>query len=560
MECRQRGLCRRMGEECGPPRCYTYISWVLGRWQVAVVWVEETPTRAASRAEPPYATTDRRRPIDLPEVAGNDGPVLLDGAAPRAGVMKFDGPAGRSSLAEKTREPLQLMVHAQTDPAGQFSATGMPSPSDCYPPGPVGLDATGGPAGPYVGGGPAGPAHCLPVLKSCKHLIPDHADLVVQHDAESDTEEMLEYEVVENILDGRPTKGITWPELLECSIRLLDSSLDGKLEKEISDWELEGSPMPEINLESGHIKRMLCSGSSEQSVPDSCLDKPVMNPVQDNDPDGQLREVKEYENQSYVEKTEQTQFSYDTGFSDQELEDSCLVARTVEDAVEEDLNHKPVMNPVQDNDPDGQLRKVKEYENQSYVEKTEETQFSYDTGLSDQELEDDIRLEVLRNRLGRQVNATDSDISMDKLRSEGWRRWNTDMDTEYQYETFNGLSVYYGGDNYDSHDSEEFWLDTPEEMDNNMRNHSRPDGGDNNSVNLVDVTPKCNMASERLESGVFNHTAEEDSDTSRTVTSDLDDTDCQMGTHMWDDTYSPVWISDPSNSAGCAGETRMSVS
>ena len=38
--------------------------------------------------------------------------------------MKFDGPAGLSSHAEKTREPLQFMVHAQTDPAGQFSATG----------------------------------------------------------------------------------------------------------------------------------------------------------------------------------------------------------------------------------------------------------------------------------------------------------------------------------------------------------------------------------------------------------------------------------------------------
>ena len=36
--------------------------------------------------------------------------------------MKFDGPAGQSSHAEKTREPLQLMVHAQTDLAGQFPA------------------------------------------------------------------------------------------------------------------------------------------------------------------------------------------------------------------------------------------------------------------------------------------------------------------------------------------------------------------------------------------------------------------------------------------------------
>ena len=267
--------------------------------------------------------------------------------------MKFDGPAGQSSHAEKTREPLQLMVHAQTDPAGQFSAT-----SDCYLVGTVGLDAAGGPvgpdvyftdpnllthvirtrpdpdgqdtttgpAGPYVGGGPVGPAHGLLALKSCKHLISGHADPVIQHEAESDTAELLEYKVVENILDGRPTKGIAWSELLEYSIRLLDSSLDGKLEEEISDWEPEASPMPETNLESGHMIMMLCSGPLEQSVPDSCL-----------------------------------------------------VTRAVEDATEEDLIHMPVMNPVQDNNPDGQLREVKEYENQSYVEKIEETQFSNDT-------------------------------------------------------------------------------------------------------------------------------------------------------------------------------------
>ena len=78
------------------------------------------------------------------------------------------------------------------------------------------------------------------------------------------------------------------------------------------------------------------------------------------------------------------------------------------------------------------------------------------------------------------------------------------MDTEYQYETFNGLPVYYGGDKYDS---AEFFLNTPEEMNVKLRNQSRPDGGDNNSVNMVDVTPKCNTASERLESELFNHTA-----------------------------------------------------
>ena len=42
------------------------------------------------------------------------------------------------------------MVHTQTDPAGQFGATGTPSPSDCYPVGPVGSYVAGGPVGPDV--------------------------------------------------------------------------------------------------------------------------------------------------------------------------------------------------------------------------------------------------------------------------------------------------------------------------------------------------------------------------------------------------------------------------
>ena len=80
-------------------------------------------------------------------------------------------------------------------------------------------------------------------------------------------------------------------------------------------------------------------------------------------------------------------------------------------------------------------------ESQSYLKNTEETQFRYDTGLSSRELEDAIRREVLRNRLVGQVNVTEADTSMDQLRSEGLRRWNMDMDIEYQYETFNGQCI-----------------------------------------------------------------------------------------------------------------------
>ena len=49
----------------------------LGPWRVAVVRVEETPAGDASGSESPCAKTDRQRPIDLPEVAGNGCPALL---------------------------------------------------------------------------------------------------------------------------------------------------------------------------------------------------------------------------------------------------------------------------------------------------------------------------------------------------------------------------------------------------------------------------------------------------------------------------------------------------
>ena len=52
----------------------------LGPWQVAVVRVEETPRKMLRKRKPPVLQRIRRRPIDLPEVAGTDGPILL--AAP----------------------------------------------------------------------------------------------------------------------------------------------------------------------------------------------------------------------------------------------------------------------------------------------------------------------------------------------------------------------------------------------------------------------------------------------------------------------------------------------
>ena len=96
-----------------------------GSWRVAVVQVEETIAGDASGPEFSRAETNRQRPIDLPKVAGNVRPALLAGSPPL------------SSHTEKTLELLEHMVHTQTDPAGQFSAVGTLSPSDCKSVGPL---------------------------------------------------------------------------------------------------------------------------------------------------------------------------------------------------------------------------------------------------------------------------------------------------------------------------------------------------------------------------------------------------------------------------------------
>ena len=64
------------------------------------------------------------------------------------------------------------------------------------------------------------------------------------------------------------------------------------------------------------------------------------------------------------------------------------------------------------------------------------------------------------------------------------------MDIKYQYETFNGLPVYYGGDRYDSDDTEEFIPNAPNEMEYMMCTQRRLDGEDN-SVNMVISDPMC---------------------------------------------------------------------
>ena len=69
------------------------------------------------------------------------------------------------------------------------------------------------------------------------------------------------------------------------------------------------------------------------------------------------------------------------------------------------------------------------------------------------------------------------------------------MDIEYQYETFSGMLVYYGGDRYDSDDTEEFISNAPNEMEYMTCTQRCLDGEDNRSVNTVMSGPMCQTVS-----------------------------------------------------------------
>ena len=80
---------------------------------------------------------------------------------------------------------------------------------------------------------------------------------------------------------------------------------------------------------------------------------------------------------------------------------------------------------------------------------------------------------------------------------------------EYQYEAFNGLPVYYGGDLCDSEELEEYEalklaratyaedynFDAPEGMELITYTHSHLDGGETRGVDMVDMVSKCRTVS-----------------------------------------------------------------
>ena len=102
------------------------------------------------------------------------------------------------------------------------------------------------------------------------------------------------------------------------------------------------------------------------------------------------------------------------------------------------------------------------------------------------------------------------DVKTDGNITTGLQCWNTEGDVLDQYETFNGMPVYYGGDMYDSEDSdwddpyalasaayvEDYNFDVPEGMDLMVHRHNRyPDSLNVQQDCQTDVAPVCQTVS-----------------------------------------------------------------
>ena len=75
----------------------------LGSWQVAVVWVDETPVGDASGREYPHAEQNRQRPIDISEL--HDGPGYTVVAGGPVGPCETPSPS-----SEESQDPLEHIL------------------------------------------------------------------------------------------------------------------------------------------------------------------------------------------------------------------------------------------------------------------------------------------------------------------------------------------------------------------------------------------------------------------------------------------------------------------
>ena len=373
----------------------------------------------------------------------------------------------------------------------------------------------------------------------------------------------VSYQVLDVNLDGRPMEGTTYLEHSAPGVSLDSGLMEGMSSPELLEQSVLGAlsvvrreetDAPALSSQVNHGQSHLKSSARPMSDPDQVNNADVNADVDTDLPEisAPMMRFLKLEAQSCPPGQDVLGCRPMEGIIEPLQVELSGLALAPDSKHEEHLpNSKPWDQSVLD-----MTRR------QDNLKSSEGTQLGYDTGQSSPELEDDIRREVLRNRSMRYMsscdvngrllspehaNLSDTEMSLDQVRSEGLRQWNMDMDVEYQYETFNGLPVYYGEDMYDSEDMEEYDpvetaraayvedynFDVPEGMELMTYNRRLPDDGDARGVNAVDMVPMC-----RTVSGVARYEPDESSDMSRTDTAELEESDienCNLWMDLWED-------------------------
>ena len=356
------------------------------------------------------------------------------------------------------------------------------SPSDCHP---------AGPAGSYVARGPVGPDGTLKVPEPLEHSVLDHADPAGQHAVIQEVLEPLEHSVLDTALDGQPMEGIPVLELLEHSVR--KRTLDGGPVEKMVDWEplvhsvlnvtLDGQPMEGIPvlelLEHSVRKRTLDGGPVEKMVDWEPLVHSVLNVTLDGQPMEGIPDLEPLEHLVLVMALDSRLLEWIThleplehsvlnaardgrpmkGIPDLEPLEHSVLEMALDSGLTEGISHlEPLEHSVLDMALDGGLTKG-----------DGGLKFGPDRKLTLSEIphatrNDDLMLGALvplpAENVGRvALSPTDGrlragDVNTDGNITTGFQCWNTEGDVLDQYKTFNGMPVYYGGDMYDSEDSD----------------------------------------------------------------------------------------------------------
>ena len=432
--------------------------------------------------------------------------------------MDHDDSAGQHVFIHEVLGPLEHSVLDHAGPAGQHVAVGPVgqlrtlSPSDCHP---------AGPAGPYVAGGPVGPDGTLKVLEPLEHSVLDHADPAGQHAVIQEVLEPLEHSVLDHAdpagqhaviqevleplehsvmdtaLDGQPMEGIPVLEPLEHSV--LEMTLDGGPLEEMSDWEPLAHSVLNVTLDGRPMEGIPDLEPLEHSVLVMALDSELTEGI------------------SHLEPLEHSVLN------------AALVGRPMEGTPVLELLEHSNLEVALDGGPVDEM---------SHLEPLEHSVLNtaLDSGLTKGDggpkLGPDCKLtfsklpHATRNddlvlgaavplpaeNVGRvallpeEVRLGAGDVNTDENITARLQCLNTEGDVLDQYETFNGMPVYYGGDMYDSEDSdwddpyalasaayvEDYHFDVPEGMDRMVHRHRRaPINSDIRQNWQTDMTPVC---------------------------------------------------------------------